>query len=287
MAALAPLIEKELHFDHAAYGYLLAAFGLAYALSSPFTGYLLDRLGLNRMMSGLVAFWSAVSIATGVATNFVGLMACRIGLGIGESGGIPAVAKMGGMYLPPKERALGSAFGQIGITLGTVLATTAGVTIAAHYGWRRPFLLTGVLGLLWIPLWLVASKRIRPGAAMTSANEGVPLDSRLWLLFAANILLMGVYSLWMNWTTIYLVQVHHLTLQQTAWYAWVPPVASNLGGFFGGWLALYWIGRGVPAIPARVRVVLLSAIGSLCTLAVPLAPTVGIAVAAISLSYFC
>jgi len=97
---------------------------------------------------------------------------------------------------------------------------------------------------------------------------------------------MTIYSLWTNWTTLYLQRVHHLTLGQTAKYAWIPPIASNLGGFLGGWLALRWIRQGRAAVPARLRVILLSALGGLFTLLVPLAPGPGWGIAAISVGYF-
>ncbi|MDQ6678844.1 MAG: MFS transporter, partial [Acidobacteriota bacterium] len=140
-------------------------------------------------------------------------------------------------------------------------------------------------GLLWLPLWALVSKRIRPEFGDTPATVPVNLDRRLAILVAANVMWMGIYSLWTNWTTLYLQRVHHLTLLQTARYAWVPPLASNLGGFIGGWLALRWIAGGMPAVPARVRVILLSALGGLFTLLVPFAPGPGWAIAAISLSF--
>ncbi len=285
LAALALPIEQEFGLDDQGFGYLISAFSLAYALSSPVTGYLLDRLGLNRASTLLVGFWSLVGLFTAGCRNLAQLTACRIALGIGESGGIPAVAKMGGIYLQPEERALGSALGQVGITIGTVAASTAGVILAGKYGWRRPFLITGLLGLLWIPLWLAVG-RPKKGTEPTGTVQPSKLDKRLIALVLANVMWMGVYSLWTDWTTLYLQRVHHLSLSETASYAWIPAVASNAGGFLGGWLALKWIGRDKKAIPARLRVILLSALGTLFTLVVPYAPGPGWGSVAIALSFF-
>jgi len=285
LAALASAIEKEFHITDEGYGFLVGVFSLAYALSAPATGYLLDRFGLNRAASLLVGWWSAISVLTGATWSYGQLVACRIGLGIGESGGIPAVAKMGAIYLPSEERALGSALGQVGITIGAVLSTTVGVVLAVRYGWRFPFFVTGVIGLLWIPLWLLVSQRNQPEKRLSQRIDS-PLDRRLIVLVIANVMWMGIYSLWTNWTSLYLQRVHHLSLAQTAQYAWIPSLASNLGGFLGGWLALRWIGQGAAPVPARVRVILLSALGGLFTLLVPLAPGPAWGVAAISLSFF-
>lgn len=270
-------MQSEFHIDDIGYGFLVSAFSLSYALASPGTGFLLDRLGLNRAISWLVVFWSVVSAATAATWNYAGLLACRIGLGAGESGGIPAVAKMGGMYLPSSERALGSALGQIGIAIAGILAPVLAGWFAVTHGWRSLFLITGALGFLWLPLWWFTSRRIQPEHAVTAEGARVPLDPRIGMLMAANVLWMSTYSLWGSWTMKYFVAAHHLTLRAAAPYAAIPPLASMLGGFFGGWLAVKW---------ARLNVILLSAIGGLTVLLVPLAHDPRWATAAISASYF-
>jgi predicted MFS family arabinose efflux permease len=111
-------------------------------------------------------------------------------------------------------------------------------------------------------------------------------DRNLILLVIANVLWMGSYSLWSNWTTLYLTRVHHLTLKQSAAYVWIPPLVSNFGGFFGGWLSLHWIKRAISPVPARRRAVWMSATGALVTLILPLVSDASWATAIISLSFF-
>ena len=62
-------------------------------------------------------------------------------------------------------------------------------------------------------------------------------DRRLQILVIANMLWMGGYSLWTNWTTAYLTYAFPLTVKSVAPFAWIPPVAATLGAFFGGWLS--------------------------------------------------
>src|SRR5450432_2446964 len=176
------MVQKEFGIDDIGYGFLLSAFSLAYALASPGTGYLLDRFGLNRVIRWLVAFWSAVSVATGLTWNYAGLLMCRIGLGAGESGGIPAVAKMGGMYLPASERALGSALGQIGIAVAGVLAPVLAAWFTVRHGWRPLFVATGLCGLLWLPVWGFVARRIRPLHEVGGAAGKIEFNARLWAL---------------------------------------------------------------------------------------------------------
>jgi len=221
--------------------------------------------------------------------GFTGLLGCRAVLGAGEAAGIPAAGKAIRQYLRPAERALGNAVNQAGVSLGMVLAPPVATWIAIQAGWRAAFVATGVLGLLWIPLWNWAARRAGPAPPLTveSANTASLLrDRRLWAFVLANALGMIGYSLWTNWTTLYLVDVHHLTIAQAAWYAWIPPLAATLGGFAGGWLSLRFIRRGTPPPRGRFRVCLLASVMALVTAAVPAAPTAAWAAAGISLSIF-
>lgn len=283
----------ELHFNQTGFGFILSAFSIAYAASSLAVGWFLDR-GINRGISLAVAWWSAAGISTSLVGSRVGLAFCRAALGIGESAGVPAVGKLNGMYLKPEERALGAAVNQIGLSLGMSLATVF-IGVAKAHSWRTPFVITGALGFAWIPLWLAVSRKIAPQYA---SSEVLSREERGWsafgilrqrsmiLLIAANVLWMGGYSLWSNWTTLYLIHVHHISLEQSKSYVWIPPLISNLGGFFGGWLSLYWMRNGVSPVAARRSACWMSAFGSLITLFLPFAADASWATALISLSFF-
>jgi len=292
LATLAPLIMVQLGFDQTGYGFLLSAFSIAYAASTLASGWFLDRAGVNRGITAAISWWSASAIATGLVQRFASLAVCRAALGIGESAGVPAVGKLNGIYLKPEERALGAAVNQIGLSLGLAIAPLW-IGVAYRYSWRTPFVVCGLLGFLWIPLWWAVQRAI---PARFAGDEFAPRDDRgglslladrtLLLLIVANVLWMGSYSLWSNWTTLYLTHVHGLTLRQSAKYVWIPPLISNAGGFFGGWISLRAMRRGSDPVTARRKAVWVSAIGSLVTLLLPLAPDARWATALISVSFF-
>ena len=289
---LAPLIIRDLHINQTRFGLLISAFSIAYAASSLLTGWFLDTAGINRAISLAIGWWSAAALCTALTRGLAGLAICRAALGIGESAGVPAVGKLNGLYLKPEERALGAAANQIGLSAWSLFAPLW-ISVAIVYGWRLPFVINGLLGFVWIPLWLMVSRRI---PARYAHQEFTPVrgirefsllrDRGLILLVFVNVLWMGSYSLWSNWTTLYLVHVHHLTLKETGRYVWIPPLISNLGGFFGGWLSLRWIRRGSHPVTARRRAVAFSAAGYLFTLLLPLAPNAAWATAIISVSFF-
>ncbi len=293
LATLAPLIMAQLHFNQTGYGFVLSAFSIAYAASSVLVGWLLDRVGVNRGISAAVAWWSAAAASMGLVGTFSGLVASRVALGAGESAGVPAVGKLNGRYLKPDERALGAALNQVGISLGLALSPLW-IGAAYRYSWRLPFVIVGVLGFLWLPLWKVVSRLIPPTFSdapdhqleQDSAGFKLLLHRKLIVLIIVNVLWMGAYSLWSNWTTLYLTRVHGLTLKQSASYVWIPPLVSNFGGFFGGWLSQRAMRRGMESVQARCRAVQWSAAGMLITLLLPLAVNAGWATVIISASFF-
>ena len=214
LATLAPLISAEFHLSNEDYGYVLAAFSIVYTVAAPVAGWFIDRAGLNRGISFSVALWSLAGMLTGAVSSLTGLLFTRSALGLAESGGVPATGKALRLYLLPRERAFGNAISQLGLSVGAMIAPFAATGLAMRYGWRSAFVITGLVGFLWIPLWRWTARRIPPVDDGSSTGARSPLgvllaDRRLWGLIAANVLGMTCYTLWTNWTTIFLVREHH------------------------------------------------------------------------------
>jgi ACS family hexuronate transporter-like MFS transporter len=289
LATLAPPLRQEFHLSYAEYGLILTAFSITYAACAPFAGLLIDRIGLHRAIALAIAVWSAASIATGLTTGLASLVVCRAVLGIAEAAGIPAAGKAIHQYLPPPERALGNAVNQMGVSLGLILAPPLATWIAIRHGWRAAFIVTGVLGLVWIPLWQRTS-RLAPSAEPLKEpvmqHLALLRSPRLWAFVAANAVGMAGYSFWTNFTVSYLVDVHRLTLAAAARFSWIPFVFAALGGFSGGWLSLRWMKRGYAAVGARTQACLAAALLSLAGLAIPFMPTPAWSAAGISAAMF-
>ncbi len=288
LANAAPRIIAEFHLSNTDYGWLLSAFSLSYTFASPAVGWFLDRLGLETGIVWAVGLWSLATAFCGWSRSLPQLIGSRVFLGIWESAGIPAAGKLNAIYLEPKNRAVGAAVTQVGLTLGSIGAP---LLVGAMAGWRSPFFVCAALGLAWIPLWIAVRRRVRPFEEVPPQRESgaflrLVKDRRLAALVAANILWMGIYSLWSNWTTIYLVRNFGLTTEAASRYAWIPPIASMLGAFAGGWISRRAIDKGMPPVQARVLATLVSAIGCLMTVLVPLSPTPLWAALAISASNF-
>jgi ACS family hexuronate transporter-like MFS transporter len=291
VAALAPTLKSEFHLSNAQYGGVISVFSLVYALTAPVAGWFIDRVGLNAGITVSMAVWSLAGIATGVTRSFAGLLASRTVLGIGEAAGIPCAGKANATYLDPRELAFGTALNQVGITIGSIAAPLMVAVMAPIYGWRSVFIVCGALGFVWIPVWWATVKgnampRTEP-AKPASGIAKILADRRIWGLAAANALVMTVYALWTNWTTLYFVEQHHLSeVQANENFAWIPPVFATLGGFAGGWLAFRSIRARADVLRARLRICWLASAALLLTAGVPLMPSPTLAAALISFSFF-
>src|ERR1035441_5179016 len=182
-----------------------------------------------------------------------------------------------GMPMPPGGLPPGIGPQSAPVALGLIVAPPVATWIAMRYGWRQAFVITGTLGLIWIPVWNIIARRSQGSPTPGPSTQNPELSTldlfrspRLWALVAANALNMSVYSLWTNWTTLYLVEKHRLALAEANWYAVVPPLVAALGGFGGGWLSLLWMRTGLPAVAARTRVCLVGALLGMPTALIPL-----------------
>lgn len=289
---LGPLIIADLGINKITFGWILSGASVAYAAASLFAGWMLDRLGVNRAISIAVGWWSLAGVGTGLVRSVPGLFFCRSALAVGESAGVPSTGKVNGLYLKPSEHALGAAVNQIGLSIGLALAPIWTV-MATTYSWRRPFVVTGILSLMWIPLWLLVSRLIPPSSVPdartpreNAASFRLLRHPALLRIVLVNVLWMGGYSLWSNWMTFYLMGVYGVDLRTANNYSWIPPLVSNFGGFFGGWLSLYWIKKNAAPVAARRRAVWISAVASLVALLLPVAPGIKWATVIISANFF-
>ncbi len=282
-----PAVIAEFHLSKTQFGWLISAFSIAYALASPATGWLLDWLGLEIAIMWSVAMWSVSSILGGLSRGFGQLLGTRVMLGAFESAGVPAAGKLNASYLEPENRAIGAAMTQVGLSIAGFAAPWL---VAATTGWRQPFYICAALGLLWIPVFLLTKRRIAPFESVPPQREtgGLQIlrDPRLQRIVIANMLWMGSYSFWTNWTTVFLTGSFHLTLKTVAPFAWIPPVAATLGAFAGGWISRQAIRRGRSNADARILGTLISAVGCLVVLAMPFCTTPQLATFVASVSSF-
>ncbi|MBM3736000.1 MAG: MFS transporter [Acidobacteria bacterium] len=290
LSSLQPALEAEFHLSSKDFGFLHSAFYMVYTVSSPLAGMIIDRVGLTLGITSAVGLWSLAGVATGFTSGLTGLVACRMWLGAAEGAVIPGSGKATGLYIEPSQRALGAAIGQVGLTLGMIAAPLLASFISPRYGWRVAFVIAGLLGFVWIPLWIWFSRRNPPSQVLSSsapAGSTIWRDRRVFGLVAANMLGMAVYSLWTGWTTKFLVHTYAMKQDDANLrLAWIPPIFQLLGGLAGGAISYRMARQGASLPDARVRAAMIGAVALLSTAAAPHLGSAALATAAIGFSAF-
>src|SRR5262245_60131298 len=153
ISTAAPAIRQELGLSTVQLGWVFSIFTFAYAFFEIPSGWLADVLGPRRMMTRIVIWWSAFTMATGVAWNFTALLATRFLFGIGEAGAFPTMSRSFSRWFPTRE--VGNAHGVLfmGTRFGGALAPPLVVAIMAIAGWRPSFFIFGTFGLIWSVFW--------------------------------------------------------------------------------------------------------------------------------------
>ena len=241
---LGPSIQAELHLSNAEFGAIGGtAFALLYAALGIPLAYLADRTSRSALVAGSLGVWSAFSALCGAVTGYWTLFLCRLGVGVGEAGGVAPSYALIADYFPPEKRARALAIFSLGVPIGLGAGSFIGVRLAALFGWRETFAILGIAGLLLAPFLRFVVRDPRG----TSSSSQVPLPTvfpmlarkpAFWLLaFAASASSLCGYGLAL-WTPKVMMLSFGLDLVATGNFLaslWL--IGGCAGVFAGGWLA--------------------------------------------------
>jgi ACS family hexuronate transporter-like MFS transporter len=285
LSILAPFLKQDLHWSNSDYANLAIAFRVAYTLGQTICGRLLDRVGTRRGLTISVAWYSAVSLLTSLATGLRSFAFFRFLLGAGESANWPGANKAVSEWFPKRERGLATALYDSGSSIGGAVAPFLILPIYFRWGWRVAFVIPGVLGFLWLIVWrrmyhrpqehphigeseramiLTETRALAPTRKM-KISDLLKLP-QTWGAIVAKALTDPVWFFVTDWFPIYLV-AKGIPLKSGLIAIWIPFVAADLGNFFGGAASGYLIRRGWPLGAARKALVVFGGIG--VTLLIP------------------
>lgn len=275
LSVLAPYLKREFTWSNTDFALIVIAFRAAYAIFQPVSGRLLDRMGTRRGLSFAVLWYSAVAIATSLATGLKSFAVFRFLLGAGEAANWPGATKAVSEWFPKSERGLAVAIFDSGSAVGGAIAPILVIWLYSAFGsWRPAFVITGILGIAWLVVW----RLVYPTVPIHAAGPDLPEQStrhswalllrrkETWGIVLGKALTDPVWFFVTDWFAIYLVS-KGFKLENTLVGFWVPFLAADLGNFAGGGLSSYCIRRGWPVLRARKLVVLLGGIGM--TLLIP------------------
>ncbi|MBB5467585.1 sugar phosphate permease [Paraburkholderia sp. CI2] len=268
LAVAAPQIEKALGIGPAEMGFILSGFFWTYALMQMPFGWFVDRVGARIALPLAVGWWSVFTAATAVTTSVAGMFGCRLLLGVGEAGAYPSCTKLVSQWFAPKERAIATSIFDSGSRVGSALSIPVVALIIGTLGWKAAFVLTGLLGAVWIVGWFVIYRNpVRD--AMESARNAAPAarargggqDDVTWAsLFRHRTLwgmMLGFFSLnfviyfFITWFPSYLVQTRGFSLKSLGTLGMIPALIAIPGGWLGGYVSDALFRRGWSLTAAR------------------------------------
>lgn len=258
--ATAP-ITKALNINNAEWGLIGSAFSIGYLVLAFIGGPIVDRYGVKRVWSSAAAVWSVVTLLTSVVGSFMSLFFIRVLLGVSEGPAFPAVTRAMSRWLPSHERgkALGWIVG-VGVPFSLMIGGPIITAMLGSMGWQATFVALGVLGLLWVLVWLAVFKDSPRQHKSVNAEELAYIEAgqipeeqethlkktewghifsnaNLWWAAFGYFAWGFMFWAFMFWLPGYLGQVYKLNLAAVGAFSILPWAAGTVGAIVGGYLA--------------------------------------------------
>jgi len=225
--------------------------GLAFALFYTGLGIpvamMADRFSRTWIMTAALTIWSAMTAASGLATNFWQLFTARLGVGIGEAGGVAPAYSLISDFFPPNRRARALSIYSFGIPIGSAIGIVFGGVIASMLDWRVAFFIVGLAGIAIAPIFKLTIKEpprggfdrqredVKPPGLMTILRLLTRKPS-FWLVsVGASCSSMMGYGLFF-WLPSFFVRSYEMTLLSASLHYGAVLLVGGIAGIWaGGW----------------------------------------------------
>jgi MFS family permease len=244
LGILGPAIKADLHLTDTQFGAVGGlAFALLYSLLGVPLAYVADRTSRSGVVTAALTVWSAFTALCGTVSGFSQLFLYRLGVGVGEAGGVAPSYALIADHFPPERRARALAIFSLGIPIGLGGGAYIGAHLAEWFGWRAAFLVMGIAGILLAPIlkyFVRDLPRTAPADAvpLTQAFPMVARKPTFWLMaFASSASSLCGYGLAL-WTPSVMVRSFGLDIVSAGnFLASLLLIGGTAGVFAGGWFA--------------------------------------------------
>lgn len=284
LGILKKTLSDEFGWTDIDYGWIVFSFQTAYAIGMLLVGRMMDRLGTKKGFSISITVWSLAAMAHawtlpigigGAAVlgwfgyisestafaSVVGFIIVRFILGLGEAGNFPAAIKTTAEWFPKKERALATGIFNSGTNVGALATPLVVPWIAYTYGWYEAFIITGVIGFVWLIFWLWLYKRPEEHPRLTKEEldyiQSDPPESTVaipwkklfpfkqtWAFAIGKFLTDPIWWVYLFWIPDFLQRQHGLDLKSFGLPIAVIYIIADVGSIGGGWISSALIKRG-------------------------------------------
>jgi MFS family permease len=256
ISTLAPAIMRDLSLSRLHMSYVFSAFAVAYALFEVPSAWWGERIGTRRVLTRIVCWWSAFTMATASVSGYGSMLAVRFLFGAGEAGAWPNAARTFSRWIPAAERGRVQGVFFAGAFLAGGLTPSLVALLEPRVGWRGVFVCFGVCGFVWAACWFrwfrdEPADHPHVGAAelaLITAGRGDGqhhgLDATMLRTLAGNLsawaLCLGYFSnsygsyFVMTWLPTYLAERRGFRAGSLALFSGLPMLLSVVSGLLGG-----------------------------------------------------
>ncbi|AJI53152.1 MFS transporter [Francisella philomiragia] len=275
-------------------GILLSAFMWLYAIASLPAGYMVDRLGVNKVMLISMIAWSVACVLGGLVIGFYSILLTRILLGLAEAPFFIVATRIIQHRFPSSQRGLMSSIVALGPRLANILAPLILVGLMLLIDWRGMFILLGIIGLLaalgWKLLHTEETIECRPTYKKTqkvSISDALK-NKNVVFLCIGNLCSSYAYWLFLTWLPFYFIKVKHLSLSQMSIATSISFISGIASVMLGGIASDLMIKKGFTAVFSRLTPIIIGClVASIAILALPFIDNIFIIVCVISVTIFC
>jgi MFS transporter, ACS family, hexuronate transporter len=261
-------IQKEIHFTDLQYSYVTAVFLAGYTAMTAVSGRILDIVGTRKGLAFAVAIWSIASSIHFACRSAVQFAIARLALALGESANFPAGVKGVTERFPLKDRAFAVGIFNSGSSLGAAIGAPLISFAALLCGWRWTFAITGLLGFIWIAVFLFAvrdpvrredrERKDDPVAGQQYSLFQLLGSRRAWGCFVARIFIDPVTYFLIFWVPRFLQTERGFGLTDIGRFLWAPYLALSIGTVIGGYVPAQLVRVGWTVNRARKSIMLIS-----------------------------
>ena len=235
-------IQSEFGLSMTQNGLLLAAWIWPYAIANLPAGWLIDKLGINKVFIGSIVIWSIATIFCGFSHSFTGLYINRVILGIAEAPFFVIGAKVVQLYFMEKDRGAAASWINTGPKIANGFAPPLIAFLIIFTTWRGMFVISGLLGFIALILWVLVYKKTSNTVSTNTITTKFSVYKLLKhkTLFWMNLGNFGssyVFWLFFTWLPTYLMDKKGLDLKAAGFVTAIPFIAGVIAVPLGGYLS--------------------------------------------------
>jgi ACS family hexuronate transporter-like MFS transporter len=269
LSLLKPILDEQLHWTNEQFGVINSVFQAAYGFGLLGFGWFVDKFGTKMGYTVSIIGWSIAAALHALVSTVTGFGFARAALGLSEGGNFPSAVKAVALWFPKRERALATSLFNAGTNVGAIIAPAVVPAMALAWGWQSAFIVAGVMGFLWLFLWIpfydVPERCARVGADELALINSDPHDGggekvlwrslfkyrQTWSFIVGKFLTDPVWWFFLIWLPDYFKKTRHLDIKNSWVHLVTIYVIVTVLSIAGGWVTGYLTKQGWSVTRAR------------------------------------